>query len=215
MEMRAFRTAQAWRAWLEKEHARSEGLLVRLYKKDSGVPSINYAQALNQALCFGWIDGQRLPHDAQSWLQRFTPRRKRSKWSKRNTEHVARLIAVGEMAPAGLREVEAAKADGRWAAAYESPANIQVPPEFLKALARNARAKATFATISRANHHAIAYRLHDAKRPETKLARIAMIVAMLARGETFHPQKARTAATRQPAPRQRAGVPARTKRTIG
>jgi uncharacterized protein YdeI (YjbR/CyaY-like superfamily) len=194
MEKKSFKTAADWRVWLQKEHARSEGLLLKLYKKDSGVPSINYAQALDQALCFGWIDGQKLPHDAQSWLQKFTPRRKRSSWSKRNTEHVARLVASGEMTAAGLREVEAAKADGRWDAAYESPANIQVSPEFLKALARNARAKAFFATISRTNHYSIAYRLHNAKRPETKLARIEMIIAMLARGETFHPQKAKAKA---------------------
>jgi len=187
----SFATRQAFRSWLEREHARTGGLLLHLYKKDSGIPSINYAQALDQALCFGWIDGQKLPKDAQSWLQRFTPRRARSKWSKRNTEHVARLVAAGEMTPAGLREVEAAKADGRWDAAYDSPANIQVPPEFLKALARNARAKAFFATISRTNHYSIAYRLHDAKRPETRLKRIEMIIAMLARGKTFHPQKAK------------------------
>jgi uncharacterized protein YdeI (YjbR/CyaY-like superfamily) len=192
--MKSFKTDADWRAWLQKEHARADGVLLQLYKKDSGIPSINYAQALDQALCFGWIDGQKLPHDAQSWLQKFTPRRKRSSWSKRNTEHVARLIASGEMTTAGLREVEAAKTDGRWDAAYESPANIQVPPEFQKALARNARAKAFFATISRTNHYSIAYRLHNAKRPETRLKRIELIVAMLARGETFHPQKAKAKA---------------------
>lgn len=201
MEIRSFKTPAQWRAWLAREHTRTGGLLLRLYKKDSGIASINYAQALDVALCFGWIDGQKLPHDAGSWLQKFTPRRPRSKWSKRNTEHVTRLIASGDMAVAGLREVAAAQADGRWAAAYESPANIQVPAEFLAALARNARARATFATISRANHYAIAYRLHDAKRPETKRARLAAIVAMLARGETFHPQKAKAAIKAKPKPK--------------
>jgi uncharacterized protein YdeI (YjbR/CyaY-like superfamily) len=191
MKTLSFKSPAQWRAWLEQHHARAEGLLLRLYKKDSGVASLNYAQALDQALCFGWIDGTKLPHDSQSWLQKFTPRRPRSTWSKRNTEHVARLIASGDLTAAGLREVEAAKADGRWAAAYESPANIQVPPGFLKALARNARAKAFFATISRTNYYSIAYRLHTAKRPETRIARIEMIIAMLARGETFHPQKAK------------------------
>lgn len=190
MKKLGFATAADWRTWLAQEHARSEGLLLRIYKKDSGVASVSYAEALDQALCFGWIDGVKLPHDARSWLQRFTPRRPRSKWSKRNTEHVARLQAAGAMAAAGLHQLELAKADGRWAAAYDSPANMRVQPDFLAALAGNARARAFFATLSRTNLFSIAYRVHDAKRPETRRARIAMIVAMLARGETIHPQKA-------------------------
>jgi len=183
---RSFRSSQELRAWLAKEHTRAAGLLLRIYKKESGVVSVTYAEALDQALCFGWIDGQKLPFDANSWVQKFTPRRSRSAWSKRNITHVDRLIRAGEMMPAGLKEVEAAKADGRWAAAYDSPANATVPPEFVKELARNPRAKQFFSTLNRANLYAIAYRLQTAKRPETKVKRIKLIIEMLARGEKFH-----------------------------
>lgn len=186
MPQRAFRSARAFRTWLTKEHGRSEGLLLRIYKKDSGVVSITYAEALDQALCFGWIDGQKLPFDETSWLQKFTPRRARSGWSRRNTVHVERLMQAGQMNPAGMREVDAAKADGRWTSAYDSPSEASMPKEFLTALARNVRAKKFFSTLSRANLYAIAYRLQTAKRPETKAKRIRLIVDMLARGETFH-----------------------------
>ena len=165
---------------------RASCLLVRIYKKDSGVASVTYAQALDQALCFGWIDGQKLPYDADSWVQKFTPRRVRSNWSKLNIGHVDRLTKAGQMMPAGLAEVTAAKADGRWAAAYDSPANATVPPEFVTALARNAKAKEFYATLNKANLYAIAYRVQTAKRPETRTRRIELIVAMLARGEKFH-----------------------------
>jgi uncharacterized protein YdeI (YjbR/CyaY-like superfamily) len=169
-----------------KEHTRAPGLLLRIYKTNSGVPSVTYAEALEQALCFGWIDGQKLPFDATSWVQKFTPRRAKSNWSKINVAHVNRLIAEGQMTPAGLKEVEAAKADGRWAAAYDSPANATVPPEFIKELAHNAKAKQFYATLNKANLYAIAYRLQTAKRPETKIKRIKLIIAMLARNEKFH-----------------------------
>ncbi|HZT01221.1 MAG TPA: YdeI/OmpD-associated family protein [Steroidobacteraceae bacterium] len=148
--------------------------------------SVTYAEALDQALCFGWIDGQKLPLDAKSWVQKFTPRRSRSGWSKRNTAHVDRLSHAGQMTSAGLKEVEAAKADGRWAAAYDSPANARVSPEFLKELARNTKAKQFFSTLDKANLYAIAYRLQTAKRPETKIKRMKLIIEMLARGEKFH-----------------------------
>src|SRR5581483_3969867 len=183
---RSFRSSKEFRAWLAKEHARAPGLLMRIYKKDSGVPSVTYAGALDQALCFGWIDGQKLPFDASSWVQKWTPRRARSAWSKINVAHVDRLIREGQMTPAGLKEVEAAKTDGRWAAAYDSPANATVPPEFVKELARNAKAKQFYATLNKANLYAIAYRLQTAKRPETKIRRIKLIIEMLARGEKFH-----------------------------
>jgi len=162
------------------------GLLLRIYKRDSGVVSISYAEALDQALCFGWIDGQKLPCDDKSWLQKFTPRRARSGWSRRNTEHVERLIQSGQMDPAGVREVLAAKADGRWASAYDSPAKASMPKEFLTELARNAQAKKFFSTLSKANLYAIAYRLQTAKKPETKSKRVRLIIDMLARGESFH-----------------------------
>ncbi|HZZ16909.1 MAG TPA: YdeI/OmpD-associated family protein [Candidatus Sulfotelmatobacter sp.] len=183
---RSFRSSKELRAWLAKEHARATNLHLRIYKKDSGVVSVTYAEALDQALCFGWIDGQKLPLDAISWVQKFTPRRSKSGWSKRNIEHVDRLIQAGRMTPAGLKEVEAAKADGRWAAAYDSPANATVPPEFMKELARNTKAKQFFSTLNRANLYSIVYRLHTAKRPETKIKRMKLIIEMLARGEKFH-----------------------------
>jgi uncharacterized protein YdeI (YjbR/CyaY-like superfamily) len=201
MDVRAFQTPAQWRAWLEREHARAEGLMVRFYKKGTGIASLTYDEALDQALCFGWIDGVRLPLDAKSFLVRFTRRRARSKWSKRNTEHVARLIASGEMTPAGLREVEAAKADGRWDAAYDSPANMQVPADFVAAVSKVPKAKAVFATLTRANQFSIAYRLYDAKRPETRARRMEQIIAMLARGETFHPQKAKAKGKAKPEPK--------------
>ena len=171
---------------MAKEHARAPALLLRIYKKDSGVASVTYAEALDQALCFGWIDGQKLPFDANSWVQRFTPRKAKGRWSKINVGHVDRLIEEGHMTPAGLKEVEAAKTDGRWAAAYDSPANATVPPEFVKELARNTKAKQFYATLNKANLYAIAYRLQTAKRPETKIKRIKLIIDMLARGEKFH-----------------------------
>ena len=183
---RSFRSSKELRAWLAKEHARAPGLLLRIYKKDSDVPSITYAEALDQALCFGWIDGQKLPFDASSWVQKFTPRRAKGRWSKINVGHVDRLIQKGQMTPAGLKEVEAAKTDGRWAAAYDSSANATVPAEFVKELARNAKAQQFYATLNKANLYAIAYRLQTAKRPETKIKRIKLIIDMLARGEKFH-----------------------------
>ena len=183
---RSFRSSQELRAWLAKEHARATNLFLRIYKKDSGVVSVTYAEALDQALCFGWIDGQKLPLDGISWVQKFTPRRCKSGWSKRNITHVNRLIQAGQMTPAGLKQVEAAKADGRWVAAYDSPANATVPPEFMKELARNTKAKQFFSTLNRANLYAIAYRLQTAKRSETKIKRMKLIIEMLARGEKFH-----------------------------
>ena len=171
---------------MAKEHGRATGLQVRLYKKGSAVVSLTYAEALEQALCFGWIDGQKLPFDASSWVQKFCPRRARSSWSKINIAHAERLIREGRMMPAGLAQMEAAKADGRWAAAYDSPANATAPPEFVAALAGNAKARQFYATLNRANLYAIAYRLQTAKRPETKLERIKLIIGMLARGEKFH-----------------------------
>ncbi|MBS0416909.1 MAG: YdeI/OmpD-associated family protein [Proteobacteria bacterium] len=186
LPMRSFRSAADFREWLAKEHANSNGVILRIYKKESGVPTVSYAEALDEALCFGWIDGQKLPYDTKSWLQKFTPRRSRSGWSKKNTEHVERLIESGAMTPAGVKEVEAAKADGRWAAAYESQSSAKAPKELIEALAKNKKAGAFYATLNKANLYAIAYRLQTAKKPETKERRLKAIVAMLARGEKFH-----------------------------
>lgn len=186
LPMRTFRSAADFRQWLAKEHANSKGVMLRIYKKESGVPTVSYAEALDEALCFGWIDGQKLPYDTKSWLQKFTPRRSRSGWSKKNTEHVERLIESGAMTAAGVKEVDAAKADGRWAAAYESQSSAQAPNELIEALARNKKARAFYATLNKANLYAIAYRLQTAKKPETKERRLKAIIEMLARGEKFH-----------------------------
>jgi uncharacterized protein YdeI (YjbR/CyaY-like superfamily) len=186
MKTLSFRCARAFRAWLAKNHARSEGILLRIYKKDSGVATVSYAEALDQALCHGWIDGRKLPGDARSWLQTFTPRRPKSGWSKNNTKHAERLIEAGQMTPAGLKEVEAAKADGRWQAAYDAFGSATVPNDFLAQLARNKKAHAFFATLNKTNRYSIVYRLQTAKRPEIREKRMQAIIDMLARGETFH-----------------------------
>jgi uncharacterized protein YdeI (YjbR/CyaY-like superfamily) len=181
-----FATAEAWEAWLEREHASAPGVWLRLAKKESGIASVTYAEALDVALCFGWIDGQRRAFDAAWFLQHFTPRSRGSRWSKRNTEHAERLIAAGAMRPAGLAQVEAARADGRWEAAYAGPSSATVPPDLQAALDANPAAAVFFATLRGANRYAILYRVQDAKRPETRARRIDRFVAMLARGETLH-----------------------------
>lgn len=181
-----FASPAAWEAWLEREHGRASGVWLKLAKKDSGIATVTYAQALDVALCFGWIDGQRRGFDASWFLQRFTPRTTRSRWSRINTEHVARLIADGRMRPAGLAQVEAARADGRWERAYHGQRTAAVPPDLQAALDANPRAAAFFATLRGANRYAILYRVQDAKRPATRARRIERFVAMLARGETLH-----------------------------
>jgi len=184
--IRTFRTAVAWAAWLAANHDRSAGLWLRFYKKDTGRRTFDYAQALDEALCWGWIDGQARPYDEVSWLQRFTPRRPRSAWSKRNRDHVARLEAEGRMQPSGRAQVEAAKADGRWDRAYDSPATAAVPIDFLRELRRHKGALAHFRTLSRANVFAIVYRLQTAKRPETRTRRLALLVQMMKEGRRLH-----------------------------
>ena len=186
MKIMSFTTTKEFRAWLAKNHKLSEGILVRIYKKESGVETLTYAEALDQALCFGWIDGQKNPYDTKSWLQKFTPRRPKGKWSKNNTQHVERLIESGDMTAAGLKEVKAAKADGRWKAAYESSSTAKIPDDFLKALASNKSAEAFFKTLNKTNLYSIAYRLQTAKKPETRQKRMRDIVEKLARGEKFH-----------------------------
>ena len=181
-----FASAAAFEAWLDAEHAQAPGLWLKIAKKDSGIATVTYAEALDAALCFGWIDGQKRAFDERFFLQRFTPRRRGSRWSKINTEHVARLEAAARMRPAGLAEVEAAKADGRWAAAYEAQSAASVPDDLQAALDANPQAAAFFATLTGANRYAVLYRVQDAKRPETRARRIATFVEMLARGETLH-----------------------------
>jgi len=186
MQILTFVSSPEFRAWLANNHSQSDGLWLRIYKKDSAVPTVTYVEALDQALCFGWIDGQKKPHDNQSWLQKFTPRRAKSGWSKINAQHAERLIKSGEMAPGGLKEIKAAKADGRWKAAYDSFSNANVPDDFLKELAKNKKATAFFETLNKTNLYSIAYRLQTAKKPETRVKRIQAIIEMLGRGEKFH-----------------------------
>jgi uncharacterized protein YdeI (YjbR/CyaY-like superfamily) len=183
----SFRTPEEWEAWLEGNHADTDGIWIRIYKKGSGQPTVTYDEALDVALCFGWIDGQSRRLDEASYVQKFTPRRKRSGWSKRNTEHVERLTAAGRMRPAGLAQVEAAKADGRWEAAYAPPSEAKPPAEFLAALGKSKRAQATFDKLNRQNVFAITYRVTSAKRAETRKRRIRAIIDMLARGEKLYP----------------------------
>ena len=186
MKTMTFKSSRAFRTWLARNHGRTEGILLRIYKKDSGVATVTYAQALDQALCFGWIDGQKLPGDDRSWLQKFTPRRPGSGWSKRNTGHAQRLIDAGEMTAAGLREINAAQADGRWKAAYDAFGSASIPDDFLKELGRNRKAHAFFKTLNKTNLYSIVYRLQTAKKPETREKRKQEIIAMLARSEKFH-----------------------------
>jgi uncharacterized protein YdeI (YjbR/CyaY-like superfamily) len=173
-------------AWLEENNASSTGLWLKIAKKGSGIASVDYAQALELALCFGWIDSQKRGLDEKHFLQRFTPRRPRGKWSQINREKAEALIASGAMRPAGLAEVEAAKADGRWDAAYAGQRTAEVPDDLRRELDRNPVAAEFFATLSGANRYAILYRLDDAKKPETRERRLRKFVAMLGRGETIH-----------------------------
>jgi len=182
-----FASARLWASWLAEHHADTpDGVWLKIAKKDSGIATVTYAEALEEALCFGWIDGQKRSFDETWFLQGFTPRRARSRWSKVNTEKVQELIAAGRMQPAGLREIEAAKADGRWERAYEAQSVAQVPPDLQAAFDANPNAAEFFATLTGANRYAVLYRIQDAKRPQTRAARIEKFVEMLARGETLH-----------------------------
>jgi uncharacterized protein YdeI (YjbR/CyaY-like superfamily) len=186
------RDAAAWRAWLAKHHADPAGVWLVLAKKGTEKPTnLTYAQALEEALCHGWIDGQVRRRDDTTFRQRFTPRRSRSSWSKRNTEIVGRLLAEGRMHAAGVAEVERAKADGRWDAAYAGPASIEVPTDLAQALAAEPKAQAMFENLNSQNRYAVLFRVSSAKRAETRARKIEQFVAMLARGETVYPQRRR------------------------
>jgi len=185
-----FPSATKWSVWLAKNHAKSDGIWLQFFKKDSNVKTVTYAEALDEALCYGWIDGQMKKHDAQSWLHRFTPRRPRSMWSKRNTEHVARLTREGRMMPAGLAQVSQAQADGRWQVAYDAHSTMTLPDDFLDALARNKKSKAFFETLNKTNRYSIAWRLQTARTPETRAKRMTALLDMLRRGESIHPNNA-------------------------
>jgi uncharacterized protein YdeI (YjbR/CyaY-like superfamily) len=182
-----FASATAWERWLEDSHAACEGVWIKMAKKGAGVDSVRYPEVLEVALCFGWIDGRREALDDTHFLQRFTPRRQRSRWSRINRETAERLIAEGSMRPAGLTEVERAKTDGRWDAAYEGQRSITVPLDLQRELDARPQARAFFDELSSQNRYAILYRLQDAKRPETRARRLAKFVAMLEARETIHP----------------------------
>ncbi|MEO6503808.1 MAG: YdeI/OmpD-associated family protein [Jatrophihabitantaceae bacterium] len=181
--------AAAWRAWLADNHSSSPGVWLVLTKKGGQVTALTYAAALDEALCFGWIDGQAGRRDVGSMRQRFTPRRPRSAWSRRNVEHIARLSAEGRLMPSGQAAVDAAQADGRWQAAYAGAAAAEIPPDLATALADSPPACQMWDVLTSQNRFAITYRIGQAKRPETRARRIAEFLAMLERGETVHPQR--------------------------
>jgi uncharacterized protein YdeI (YjbR/CyaY-like superfamily) len=188
------RNVAAWRAWLRKHHSTSGGVWLVLARKGTTKPtSLTHEQALDEALCHGWIDGQGRGRDERTTFLRFTPRRQRSVWSKRNTVIIERLLNEGRMHPAGVAEVVRAKADGRWEAAYAGPASIEVPPELASALRAEPKAETMFRTLNSQNRYAILYRIATAKRAETRAERIERFVDMLARGETIYPQKTKSA----------------------
>jgi uncharacterized protein YdeI (YjbR/CyaY-like superfamily) len=184
----AFATALEFEQWLEREHDSAAGVWLRFPRKGTGVASLTYEEAVLVALCFGWIDGQARSLDETAWLQRYTPRRRRSIWSQINRDRVARLVREGRMRPAGLAEVERAKADGRWEAAYAPPSTATVPADLEAALSASAAAAEVFAGLDSRNRYAILHRLATAKKPETRARRIASFVAMLEKGELLYPR---------------------------
>lgn len=181
-----FRKKSDWTKWLGKNHDKSSGVWLRMAKKDSGLTSIDHNEALDAALCYGWIDGQARSEGDKTWLQKFTPRSKRSIWSKKNRENVKRLIESGEMRAAGLAEIERAKKDGRWDAAYDSPRTITIPDDLMSAFKKNKNAKKFFDKLDSRNRYAVLFRIHNAKRAETRAKRIKQFVEMLERGEKIH-----------------------------
>jgi len=184
--IKPFASPKEWNAWLAKNHKTSDGLWLRLYKKDSGQKTITHAEALDEALCYGWIDGQLKKYDEVSWLRKFTPRRPGSLWSKRNIELVERLTKEGRMKPAGLEQIKAAEKDDRLKQAYDSPKNMTVPQDFLQELEKDKKALAFFQSLNKANVYAIAWRLQTAKKPETRERRMNIILDMLKKGQKIH-----------------------------
>ncbi len=184
---KSFATQRAFETWLARNHDRSDGIWLTIARKASGVRSVTYAEAVEVALCYGWIDGQGKRFDDDQYVQRFTPRRARSRWSKINRDRAMGLVECGRMQPAGLREIERAKADGRWEAAYDSPKTMVVPHDLRDALGRDKKADAAFAALDGRNRYAILFQVHDAKRPETRARRIAKFVTMLSEGKKLYP----------------------------
>ncbi len=185
----AFKSQQAWDAWLTAQPAQSKGLWLKLAKKSSGIASVSKAEAIDTALCHGWIDGQLDSFDDNYWLIRFTPRQSASKWSEKNRVRALQLVELKHMQPAGLNEIERARKDGRWNAAYAPQSTAQVPDDLRAALAKNKGAKSFFETLDSTNRYAILHRIHDAKKPETRMARIEKYVTMLIERKTIYPLK--------------------------
>lgn len=185
-EIRLFATPAAWRSWLERNHRKSGGLWMRLAKKDSGLRSITYGEALEAALCYGWIDGQKRGESDEAWLQRFLPRSAKSIWSKINREKAQTLIASGRMQPVGLEAIESAKKCGSWDAAYDSQKSSKIPPDFHFALDANPRAREFFETLDSANRYAVLFRIQTVKKAETRIRKIAEFIEMLKRHERIH-----------------------------
>jgi len=197
-KIKSFRSEAAFAAWMRRHHARETELWLKIHKKGSGLPTVTNAQALDVALCWGWIDGIRKSFDEHSFLQRYSPRRARSVWSQINRDHVARLIAAGRMTPHGQRQVDAARADGRWDAAYapmRSASRTTIPEDLRAAIEANPRARKTFRTLGRQNLFSLAFRTNNMKTPAGRAKKIAALVAMLARGETIFPERPRARPT--------------------
>jgi uncharacterized protein YdeI (YjbR/CyaY-like superfamily) len=185
--IKSFATVKQWNAWLTKHHAGSPtGIWLQLFKKDSGEKTITYDEALDEALCYGWIDGQKKGYDEISWLQKFTPRRSKSIWSKRNTLKVKKLIEEKRMKPAGLKEIESAKKDGRWDKAYASPSEMKIPADFLSLVKKDKTAYEFFKTLNKTNTYAIAWRLETAKKPETREKRMQVLLDMMKKQQRLH-----------------------------
>jgi uncharacterized protein YdeI (YjbR/CyaY-like superfamily) len=183
----SFETQADWEAWLKEHHADSKGIWLKIAKKEAATPSVDYPQALESAICYGWIDGQKAAFDEIFWLQKFTPRGPKSRWSKRNREKALALIAEDRMQPSGLRQVRLAQADGRWEQAYASQSQITIPPDLQSELDKNPKAKEFFGTLDSHNRYAILYRIQTAKKPETRAARIRRFVEMLNKKQKIYP----------------------------
>ncbi len=187
LSIMSFETQQDWERWLTEHHTDTVGIWLKIAKKETGIPSVNYSEALDSALCYGWIDGQKASFDDQYWLQKFTPRRPKSIWSKVNCDKATALIAEGRMQPEGIRQVELAKADGRWESAYESQSKITIPADFQSELDKNQKAKDFFSTLDSINRYAILFRIHSAKKPATRSARINKFIEMLSNNQKIYP----------------------------
>jgi len=183
----SFETQQDWERWLTEHHTGTKGIWLKIAKKETGILSVNYSEALDSALCYGWIDGQKASVDGQYWLQKFTPRRPKSIRSKVNCDKATELIAEGRMQPAGIRQVELAKADGRWESAYESQSKITIPADFQSELDKNQKAKDFFSALDSINRYAILFRIHSAKKPATRSARINKFIEMLSNNQKIYP----------------------------